>query len=69
MGSQVRTAGSGVASRSWGGTEGALRALRLLPAAKRAAIAGPGPRRSAPELLMGQRCTEKADVYSMGVVL
>ncbi|KAL4437815.1 hypothetical protein ABPG77_005727 [Micractinium sp. CCAP 211/92] len=24
---------------------------------------------SAPELLMGQRCTEKADVYSMGVVL
>ena len=29
----------------------------------------PLPGRSAPELLMGLRCTAKADVYSFGVVL
>lgn len=27
------------------------------------------PFRSAPEMLLGQRCSEKADIYSMGVVL
>ncbi len=27
------------------------------------------PRRSAPELLLGEHCTTKADVFSMGILL
>lgn len=44
-----------------------LHARCLLLSALRGAL--PPCCRSAPELLLGQRCTEKADVYSMGVVL
>ena len=50
-----------------------LNAFSQFHAAHPAFLLAPGlsplPRRSAPELLMGQRCTAKADVYSFGVVL
>lgn len=45
------------------------KALGLAGAAALKTLHLPAPCRSAPELLMGQKCSCKADVYSLGVVL